>query len=103
TNQENAIAPENLIDFILNNLLDDYDFDDYLFEKVFCIALELLIDIVDSISEDHINKDIVQQIINLISKANKFSWIYYKYQVTKKSCAFVYYCNCCEELKSKKL
>ncbi|CAG8523123.1 11141_t:CDS:1, partial [Scutellospora calospora] len=65
--------PENLIDFILNDLPDDYDSDDYLFEKVFCVALELLIDIVDSTSEDHINKDVVQQIINLISKADKFS------------------------------
>ncbi|CAG8764022.1 8333_t:CDS:2, partial [Racocetra persica] len=49
-----------------------------------------------------INKDVAQHIINLISKADKFSWIYHKLNITKKSSAFVYYCNCREELKNKK-
>src|SRR5260363_197182 len=50
-NQENAIAPENLVDFIFNSLPSDYDSDDYLFEKRFFISLEPLIDIVNSTSE----------------------------------------------------
>ncbi|CAG8805589.1 16196_t:CDS:2, partial [Gigaspora rosea] len=95
-------TPENLVDFIFNSLPSNYDSDNYLFEKRFFISLEPLIDIGNLTSEDHINKDITEYLINHISKADNFSWIYHKCNIAKKSTAFVYYCNCHEELKSKK-
>ncbi|CAG8523426.1 36026_t:CDS:2 [Racocetra persica] len=49
-----------------------------------------------------IDKNVAQYIINLISKADKFSWIYYKYDKLKNSTSFTYYCNCREELRNKK-
>ncbi|CAG8857171.1 29785_t:CDS:1, partial [Gigaspora margarita] len=61
-----------------------------------------LLNIVDTNSEDQINKEVAQHIINLISKADRFSWIYHKFQVLKNSASFVYYCNCHKELKNKK-
>ncbi|CAG8649114.1 770_t:CDS:1, partial [Scutellospora calospora] len=104
TNQENTLAPENLVDFIFNALPANHDSDEYLFERRFTMLFKPLLDIfnINSETEDQANKEVVQQIINLISKADGFSWIYHKFQVLKNSCSFVYYCNCREELKSKK-
>ncbi|CAG8802364.1 10604_t:CDS:2 [Gigaspora margarita] len=102
SNQENAIAPENIVDFIFTLLPENYDSDEYLFEKRFFIALELLLNIVNTNSEDQINKEVAQYIINLVLKADGFSWIYHKFQVLKNSISFVYYCNCREELENKK-
>ncbi|CAG8608717.1 21345_t:CDS:2 [Gigaspora rosea] len=103
-NQENAIAPEDLVDFIFNALPEDYDSDEYLFEKRFFIILDPLLNNVDTNLKDQVNndKEVAQQIIKLISKADGFSWIYHKCSLLKDSISFVYYCNCCEELKNKK-
>ncbi|CAG8686986.1 12900_t:CDS:1, partial [Ambispora leptoticha] len=73
TNQENAIAPENLVDFIFNALLEDYN-PDYLFEQKVFIILDPLLHIVDTNLEDQVDKEVAQHIIKLISKADKFSW-----------------------------
>ncbi|CAG8467670.1 8486_t:CDS:2, partial [Scutellospora calospora] len=101
-NQENAIAPEDLVDFIFNTLPANYDYDEYLFEERFLIILESLLNNVDTNSDDQVNKEVAQYIVNLISKADRFSWIYHKCSKLKDSVSFVYYCNCHEELKNKK-
>ncbi|KAF0381134.1 hypothetical protein F8M41_012129 [Gigaspora margarita] len=74
-NQENIIAPEDLVDFIFNALPADYNSDKYLFEKRFFIILDPLLNNVDTNLNDQVNKDkeVAQQIINLISKADRFS------------------------------
>ncbi|CAG8690168.1 2276_t:CDS:2, partial [Scutellospora calospora] len=51
-NQENAIASEDLVDFIFNALPANYDYVEYLFEERFLIILEPLLNNVDTNSDD---------------------------------------------------
>ncbi|CAG8846708.1 25399_t:CDS:1, partial [Racocetra persica] len=101
-NLEAAIAPEILVDYMLEALPTEYSSDNYLFEKKFFVALDPLLDIINTNSEEQEDKEITQCLINRISKADLFFWIYHKREVTKSSIAYVYYCNSREELKNKK-
>ncbi|CAG8602769.1 9330_t:CDS:2 [Cetraspora pellucida] len=49
-----------------------------------CIEYPLL-NIIDTSSEEQENKEIAQYLINKISKADHFTWIYHKHEVTKSS------------------
>ncbi|CAG8708475.1 19417_t:CDS:2, partial [Racocetra fulgida] len=51
---------------------------------------------------DQVDKEVAQHIIKLISKADKFPWVYHKCNRLKNSISFTYYCNCHVELKNKK-
>ncbi|CAG8796739.1 36491_t:CDS:1, partial [Racocetra persica] len=47
-------------------------------------------------------KEVAQFLVDCISKADRFSWTYHKYEQLNNSVAFIYYCNSRDELKNKK-
>ncbi|CAG8691942.1 4787_t:CDS:2, partial [Racocetra persica] len=106
--EEKALNHATKLVEVLSGFLEPYkDFEDsksceQIFNVEIAIFLNTFLEDIETTDENESNKLVAYQVIELISKADGYTYIYHTRDKLKESESFVFYCNCKIERKNKR-